>query len=270
VARSWLQALSRPKCLTITCDGGSNNGSRVRLRKRKLQVLANELGTDITVHHLPPATSQWNKIEHRLFSFINTNWRVKPPPSPKPDEPEPKGKTDPSAVRAILDDLPIRIRPIGPSISGCKAKEPFRFRSLRHRKGGTSASRLQRIFCRECQESGDKGLTESYIYGTIRQAPAGQDGVEPDQPPRRATIQPYQTSRFSSCGFRNFSVCPSRLALNVSDGTANTRLIIRAVACQSHSYTRADKAIRSSCSNRRFGRHDGPMLTRSTHCIADR
>ena len=50
------------QCLTITCDGGGSNGSRVRLWKRELQGLANELGVDITVHHLPPGTSKWNKI----------------------------------------------------------------------------------------------------------------------------------------------------------------------------------------------------------------
>ena len=66
------------QCLTITCDGGGSNGSRVRLWKRELQGLANELGIDITVHHLPPGTSKWNKIEHRLFSFISMNWRAKP------------------------------------------------------------------------------------------------------------------------------------------------------------------------------------------------
>ncbi len=66
------------RCLTITCDGGGSNGSRVRLWKRELQGLASELGNDITVHHLPPGTSKWNKIEHRLFSFISMNWRAKP------------------------------------------------------------------------------------------------------------------------------------------------------------------------------------------------
>ena len=66
------------KHLTITADGGGSNGSRVRLWKRELQRLSNELGIDITVHHLPPGTSKWNKIEHRLFSFITMNWRGKP------------------------------------------------------------------------------------------------------------------------------------------------------------------------------------------------
>lgn len=55
--------------LTITADGGGSNGSRVRLWKIELQKLADELGLAITVHHLPPGTSKWNKIEHRLFSF---------------------------------------------------------------------------------------------------------------------------------------------------------------------------------------------------------
>jgi len=64
--------------LVITADGGGSNGSRVRLWKRELQMLANELGIPIQVHHLPPGTSKWNKIEHRLFSFITQNWRAKP------------------------------------------------------------------------------------------------------------------------------------------------------------------------------------------------
>jgi hypothetical protein len=81
--RRWWQDIGRmrypdTKCLTITCDGGGSNGYRVRLWKRELQGLADELGIDITVHHLPPGTSKWNKIEHRLFSFISMNWRAKP------------------------------------------------------------------------------------------------------------------------------------------------------------------------------------------------
>ena len=66
------------KYLTITADGGGSNGSRVRLWKHELQRLATELGIDIRVHHLPPGTSKWNKIEHRLFSFISMNWRARP------------------------------------------------------------------------------------------------------------------------------------------------------------------------------------------------
>jgi hypothetical protein len=64
--------------LLITADGGGSNGHRVRLWKVELQRLANELRIPITVSHLPPGTSKWNKIEHRLFSFITLNWRGKP------------------------------------------------------------------------------------------------------------------------------------------------------------------------------------------------
>jgi hypothetical protein len=64
--------------LVITADGGGSNSSRGRLWKLELQRLADEIGLSIEVHHLPPGTSKWNKIEHRLFSFITQNWRAKP------------------------------------------------------------------------------------------------------------------------------------------------------------------------------------------------
>jgi transposase len=64
--------------LLITADGGGSNGGRVRLWKTELQKLADETGLVISVCHLPPGTSKWNKIEHRLFSFITQNWRGKP------------------------------------------------------------------------------------------------------------------------------------------------------------------------------------------------
>jgi hypothetical protein len=81
--RSWWKTmgLSRYRdahSLTITADGGGSNGSRVRLWKLELQKLADELGLTIVVVHLPPGTSKWNKIEHRLFSFISRNWRGRP------------------------------------------------------------------------------------------------------------------------------------------------------------------------------------------------
>jgi hypothetical protein len=81
--RRWWQDVGRVRYplatrLLITADGGGSNGSRVRLWKRELQKLADELGMTIEVHHLPPGTSKWNKIEHRLFSFITQNWRAKP------------------------------------------------------------------------------------------------------------------------------------------------------------------------------------------------
>jgi hypothetical protein len=68
----------RAQRLHITADGGGSNGSRNRLWKRELQSLADETGLSIEVTHLPPGTSKWNKIEHRLFSFISQNWRGKP------------------------------------------------------------------------------------------------------------------------------------------------------------------------------------------------
>ena len=81
--RRWWQDVGRVRYplaqrLVITADGGGSNGSRVRLWKLELQRLADELGISIEVHHLPPGTSKWNKIEHRLFSFITQNWRAKP------------------------------------------------------------------------------------------------------------------------------------------------------------------------------------------------
>jgi hypothetical protein len=81
--RRWWQDVGRVRYplarrLVITADGGGSNGSRVRLWKLELQRLADELGIAIEVHHLPPGTSKWNKIEHRLFSFITQNWRAKP------------------------------------------------------------------------------------------------------------------------------------------------------------------------------------------------
>jgi hypothetical protein len=81
--RRWWYAMGQtayPQATTvlITADGGGSNGSRVRLWKLELQRLADETGLTITVCHFPPGTSKWNKIEHRLFSFISQNWRGKP------------------------------------------------------------------------------------------------------------------------------------------------------------------------------------------------
>lgn len=68
----------KPTSLLITADGGGSNGSRLRLWKLELQRLSDELQIPIFVSHFPPGTSKWNKIEHRLFSFITQNWRGKP------------------------------------------------------------------------------------------------------------------------------------------------------------------------------------------------
>ena len=72
------QTYPRAKRLLITADSGGSNGARVRPWKLELQKLADETGVEISVCHLPPGTSKWNKIEHRLFSFITQNWRGKP------------------------------------------------------------------------------------------------------------------------------------------------------------------------------------------------
>ena len=66
------------KKLLITADSGGSNGYRIKLWKVELQKLADETGLGISICHFPPGTSKWNKIEHRLFSFITQNWRGKP------------------------------------------------------------------------------------------------------------------------------------------------------------------------------------------------
>jgi hypothetical protein len=81
--RAWWEHLGQPRypnatCLQITADCGGSNGNRTRLWKVELQKLANDTELEIAVCHLPPGTSKWNRIEHRLFSFITMNWRGKP------------------------------------------------------------------------------------------------------------------------------------------------------------------------------------------------
>jgi len=81
--RAWWQQLGSQRHpgarrLTITADCGGSNGNRTRLWKTELQRLADDTGLEICVCHFPPATSKWNKVEHRLFSFISKNWRGRP------------------------------------------------------------------------------------------------------------------------------------------------------------------------------------------------
>jgi Rhodopirellula transposase DDE domain len=82
IGRWWheMGSVRFPKAteLLITADGGGSNGHRTRLWKVSLQRLADDLGLKLSVSHLPPGTSKWNKIEHRLFSFITQNWRGQP------------------------------------------------------------------------------------------------------------------------------------------------------------------------------------------------
>jgi len=81
--RGWWRFEGRrlyPKAMNIviTADGGGSNGSRLRLWKLELQKLSDETGISLSVCHFPPGTSKWNKIEHRMFSFISSNWRGEP------------------------------------------------------------------------------------------------------------------------------------------------------------------------------------------------
>ena len=80
---SWWQHLGKQRypdatTLTITADSGGSNSPRTRLWRVELQRLADETGLEICVCHFPPGTSKWNKIEHRMFSFVSLNWRGKP------------------------------------------------------------------------------------------------------------------------------------------------------------------------------------------------
>jgi hypothetical protein len=81
--RTWRARMGLPRyprmCeLTITADCGGSNGARVRLWKVEPQKLADETGLTLRIHHYPPGTSKWNKIEHRLFCYITQNWRGRP------------------------------------------------------------------------------------------------------------------------------------------------------------------------------------------------
>jgi hypothetical protein len=81
--RRWWRVMGRPvypkaNSLLITADSGGSNGAKLRLWKWELQRLADATGLSVTVCHFPPGTSKWNKIEHRLFSYISANWRGRP------------------------------------------------------------------------------------------------------------------------------------------------------------------------------------------------
>jgi hypothetical protein len=81
--RTWIERVGRKRYpdmreLTITADCGGSNGARVRLWKVELQKLADETGLTLNVHHYPPGTSKWNKIEHRMFCHVTQNWRGRP------------------------------------------------------------------------------------------------------------------------------------------------------------------------------------------------
>ena len=103
----------KAKRLMISADGGGSNGYRVRLWKIELQRLADELKVPITVCHLPPGTSKWNKIEHRLFSFITMNWRGKPLRS---------YRTIVQLIAATTTDTGLKVRAYPPRLSVNAAK----------------------------------------------------------------------------------------------------------------------------------------------------
>jgi hypothetical protein len=80
---AWIERVGRKRYpdmseLAITADWGGSNGPRARLWKVELQKLADETGLTLNVHHYPPSTSKWNKIEHRMFCHITQNWRGRP------------------------------------------------------------------------------------------------------------------------------------------------------------------------------------------------
>lgn len=100
--------------LVICCDGGGSNGHRRRQWKYELALLAAEIGLTIRVHHLPPGTSKWNKIEHRLFSHISMNWRGRPLTSHEVVVSLIAATTTTSGlkVRAVMDDgeYPLKVK----------------------------------------------------------------------------------------------------------------------------------------------------------------
>ncbi|MCP4109384.1 MAG: ISAzo13 family transposase, partial [Desulfobacteraceae bacterium] len=82
IRRRWIGMgclkYSAAPCILITADGGGSNGYRIRLWKREIQKLSNEIAMSVHICHFPPGAGKWNKIEHQMFSFISKNWRGKP------------------------------------------------------------------------------------------------------------------------------------------------------------------------------------------------
>ena len=134
--RRWWYAMGQEKYpkatrLLITADGGGSNGSRLRLWKIELQKLADETGMIIAVSHFPPGTSKWNKIEHRLFSFISKNWSGQPLTSLEVIVSLIAGTTTKKGlkVRAQIDD---RSYPAGTKVSDAAMAEIKLFRDTFH------------------------------------------------------------------------------------------------------------------------------------------
>ena len=150
--RRWWHAMGQEKYpeakqLIITADGGGSKGSRLRLWKLELQKLADETGLVIAVSHFPPGTSKWNKIEHRLFSFISKNWRGQPLTSLEVIVSLIAATTTKKGlkVHAAIDDSTY---PAGAKVSDSAMQEINLLRDTFHTANGTTRSALavKRLF----------------------------------------------------------------------------------------------------------------------------
>jgi hypothetical protein len=135
IRRWWRQvgadAYPKARRLLVTADGGGSNGSRLRLWKAELARFADETGLAVTVVHLPPGTSKWNKVEHRLFSHITMNWRGRPLTSHEVVVQTIAATTTRTGLRvkAVLDD---NTYPTGLRITDRQMRELLRRHIIRH------------------------------------------------------------------------------------------------------------------------------------------
>jgi hypothetical protein len=135
IRRWWRQvgadAYPKARRLLVTADGGGSNGARLRLWKAELARFADQTGLAVTVLHLPPGTSKWNKVEHRLFSHITMNWRARPLTSHEVVVQTIAATTTRTGltVKAVLDD---NTYPTGLRITDRQMKELLRRHITRH------------------------------------------------------------------------------------------------------------------------------------------
>jgi len=113
--RAWGEVFGKNRypdeeTVTITADCGGSNSYRIRMWKTELQRLADAARLRVRVLHYPPRTSKWNKIEHRLFSYVSINWRAKPlvsrPSSDRPDRPPQRPPLGSRSTRGVTQHLP--------------------------------------------------------------------------------------------------------------------------------------------------------------------
>ena len=145
-------AIPKPGACVITADCGGSNGARVRLWKRELQRFANETGLAVTVAHLPPGTSKWNRIEHRLFAYISQNWRGKPLRQPSGHHPADRRHHDQDRPHRHLRH---RRQPLSQGHQGLRCRDgrhqhrtphvPRRL-ELHHQTGANTAATMKRLF----------------------------------------------------------------------------------------------------------------------------